>query len=105
MAFCILVELNKNRPNWKNINKDIAGISNDILDVFPIPNFPKTDKDYIGISIPNRDFTDKDLESIKACIKKLLQGEHKVVELYSSSEFTIENVDMLTEKFFNPRKK
>jgi hypothetical protein len=102
MAFCILVELNKNKADWKVLNKDLDGISNDVLDLFPIPNSPKTGKDYIGISIPNRNFTESDLECIRVTIKRFLQDEHKVVELYSSSMFTMENVDMLTMKFFKP---
>ena len=105
MAFSILVELNKKNTDWKSISKAILEAANDVLEFFPVPNFPKTGKDYIGISVPNRDFTEKDLESIRACIKQLLQDEHKVVELYNSSQFTMETVDMVTEKFFKPRKK
>lgn len=105
MAFSILVELNKKSTDWKGLNKALTENSNGPLEFFPIPNYPKNGKDYIGISIANRDFTNEDLESIRVSIRKLLLGEHRVVELYSSSEFTVDNVDMLTDKFFNPLKK
>jgi hypothetical protein len=103
MAFSILVELNAISTDWKDINKKINETSNGVLELFPIPKFPKTGRDYIGVSIPSRDFAINDLESIRASIKQLLRGGHKVIELYSSSEFTMETVDILTNKFFKTR--
>jgi hypothetical protein len=103
MAFSILVELNQKDTDWKSINKELKETSNGVIEIFPIPKFPKTNRDNIGISIPNRNLTVEDFESIKKSIKFFLQGEHKVIELYSSSEFTMENVDMLTDKFFKPK--
>lgn len=103
MAFSILVELNTKSADWKGINKEIKETSNSVLEFFPIPNFPKTGNDYLGMSIHNRSFTESDLESIRISIKYLLQREHKVIELYSSSEFTMDNVDALTGKFFKPK--
>jgi hypothetical protein len=103
MAFSILVELNQKKADWKSINKELKEVSNGAVEFFPIPNFPKTGTDYIGISIPNRNFTIDDFESIKKSLKYFLHGEHKVIELYSSSEFTMENIEMLAGKFFKPK--
>ena len=103
MAFSILVELNQKSIDWKEINKRLIEVSNGIIAFFPIPSAPKTGKDYIGMSITNREFTVEDLERIRASLRYLLQDEHKVIELYSSSEFTMETVDLLTNKFFKTR--
>jgi hypothetical protein len=103
MAFSILAELNQKNTDWKSINKELQEVSNGVVEFFPIPNFLNSGKEYIGISIPTRNFTMDDVEIIRKSIRYFLSGEHKVFELYSSSEFTVDNLETLTGKFFRTK--
>jgi len=99
MAFELLVELGKEEVNWKRLNSDLKERAKGLIEFFPIPDYEGSGKKCLGISVAPSDMSQDKIHAFKETINFLLDNGHSIYELYSSQEFTKENVDDLSIKF------
>src|SRR5262249_22654787 len=100
MAFSILVKL-KEGADWGAINAFLMRNSQGIMEFFPIAKLPFSSEEYLGISVLLRKaYQEEELDAFKRVMYFLLKNGGRVFELYSSTEFSVENISTLTDKYF-----
>jgi hypothetical protein len=100
MAFNLLVELPLDFSDWEILNLKLGEYSNFGIECFPISNNEVFSGNYLGIAVIGGEMTADRINAFKEVILYLLECRYQVFELYSSSQFLIDNVEPLIKKFF-----
>jgi hypothetical protein len=99
MAFNLLVELSLDTPDWTGLNKKLVEYSDMGIEFFPIPGIDVSSRNYLGMSVIGGEMTDERIIAFREVIFYLLEFGFPIFELYSSSQVSKENIDLLIRNF------
>ncbi len=100
MAFNLLVELGPNVADWRSISDAMRSFSANGIECFPI-QATGIEGNCLGLSFLGDNSSPDRIDAFIGSVLYLLNEGYRVFELYSSMQFSKENLTQLTEDFLS----